>query len=219
MGVLNKWRDQYRMQGAIPFAVWFAKSALGTLRANLCNYHVTYVIERPLDAKIPEVHSKLPVQFVYASANDLMRFQNIRQPWRHYRKILEDRFRSGQTCLLALHENRLLGYVWVTDRPETDRNLGITVRPAAGESYGFDLYVLPEYRKDLIGIDLIRLWLHHARQTGKVKAIGMVSAKNQPMLMTTQIMFRFRRTREVRSIEFFRKWGFVIGEKFLRSEA
>jgi len=215
MGILGKLRHQYQTNGAKEFAIWFTKKALMSLQAYLCDYHTSFVIERAIDEKIPDIHAKLPVRFVHGSVDDLMRFRHIRKPWGHYRKILEDRFRSGRTCILALHENELIGYVWITDRPETDRNLGLTIRPAEGESYGFDLYVLPEYRKDLVGIELIIRWLEHARDGGKTKAIGVVSSKNQPMLVTTRLVFRFRRTREVRSVEFFKRWGYAAGAKEL----
>jgi GNAT superfamily N-acetyltransferase len=212
MGILGKLRDQYQTHGARKFIIWLTKQALKNLHTYLCDYQIIYVIERALDDRMPDVHSKIPTQFVYGSVSDLMRFRYIRKPWRHYRKILEDRFQRGQTCILAFHENMLIGYVWITDRPETDRNLGITINPAEGESYGFDLYVLPEYRKDFVGIELISRWLRDARDAGKTKAIGVVASNNRPMLMTTRLVFGFRRKREVRSMEFFKRWGHVIGE-------
>jgi hypothetical protein len=56
-------------------------------------------------------------------------------------------------------------------------------------------------------------WLRYSREAGRSKAVGVVAAQNQPMLMMTKLLFGFRKTKELRSIEFFRHLGVVISER------
>jgi hypothetical protein len=81
----------------------------------------------------------------------------------------------------------------------------LTIQPQEDESYGFDLFVLPEYRKFLVGYELISRWLQYSKEAGKAKAIGVVATWNKPMQMTTKLVFGFKVIWKVRSVELFKK--------------
>jgi GNAT superfamily N-acetyltransferase len=196
-------------------AVWVMNKAVTSALTAVCRQQTCFIIQRSLDGRLPEMHAKIPLSVRFASIDDLSCFQGIREPWSRYQRIFRERFRRGQTCIISFHQEKAVGYLWMTDIPESDKRLGLTITPDAEESYGFDLYVLPEYRRELVGFDLVSRWLTHARSSGKRRAIGVVASQNQPMLIMTKLAFGFRRAREVRSLEFFRSFGVIIDEKEL----
>lgn len=142
-------------------------------------------------------------------------FRGVLKPWDRFHRLYKERFQRGQTCIICFHRGKAIGYIWISFISETDKHYGLTVKPKNNESYGFDLYVLPEYRKFLVGFELISRWLKFSQDSGKEKAIGMVASYNHPMLVTTKLVFGFKKTKEVRAIEFFRRRGFVISKKDL----
>lgn len=179
----------------------------------IINIRKYYVLEKSLSGKVPFIKAKLAVTFKVAEVEDMDSFKDMLEPWNHWYKIIGKRFEKGQTCIICFHENRAIGYVWISFVPETDRKLGLTVRPRDNESYGFDLFVLPEYRKFLIGYELISRWFQYSKACGREKALGVVVDWNKPMLMTTRLVFGFKVTREIRAVEFFKKRGLIISSK------
>lgn len=212
---VDKIRQYYHENGLSKSALWVTSKSLKSFVTAFVNPRTCYIIEKLLEDKLPNMKAKLDVTFRSGCIEDFESFQYELRPWRRFRKIFSDRFRNGKTCIVCLRQSQAIGYIWITDLTETDKNLGITIRPKNDESYGFDLYVLPEYRKHLVGYELISHWLHQAQEEGKRKAIGIVASYNHPMLMTTKLVFGFKKTKEVRSIEFFRRRGFVIQERDL----
>lgn len=173
------------------------------------------VIGKSLSGEIPFIKAKLDLTFKRAEEQEIDYFRDLLKPWDTWSRITRKRFEKGQTCIMCFHENRAIGYIWISFVPETDRNIGLTVRPRENESYGFDLFVLPEYHKFLVGYELISRWLQYSKASGREKAIGVVAACNKPMQMTTKLVFGFKAIKKIRSVEFFKKRGFIISSRIL----
>ncbi len=201
----------YKENGLLKTMLRVAEKTLGVI-INIRKY---CIIEKSLSGNIPFIKAKLDVTFRMAEVNDMDFIKDMLEPCSVWYRIIKKRFEKGQTCILCFHENRAIGYVWITFVPETDRNIGLTVRPRDNESYGFDLFVLPEYRKFLIGYELISRWFQYSKDSGRGKAIGVVAQWNKPMLMTTKLVFGFKVTRKLRAVEFFKKRGFIISSKII----
>ncbi|MDP2853984.1 MAG: GNAT family N-acetyltransferase [Smithellaceae bacterium] len=174
-----------------------------------------YILEKSLSENVPFIKAKIDVMFRMAEVQDIDYFKDILKPWDYWSGIIKKRFEKRQTCIICFHKNCVIGYVWISFVPETDKTLGLTVRPRDNESYGFDLFVLPEYRKDLIGYELISRWLQYSKAYGREKVIGVVAAWNKPMQMTTKLVFGFKLTKQLRSVEFFKRRGFIISSKII----
>ncbi|MBA4367693.1 MAG: hypothetical protein C0403_08650 [Desulfobacterium sp.] len=199
----------YSENGLVKTVMRVADKLLGII----INIKKSYVIEKSLSGNIPFIEAKIDVMFRMAEIQDVDYFKDILKPWNNWFAIIKNRFEKRQTCILCFHENSAIGYIWISFVPETDKKLGITVRPRDDESYGFDLFVLPEYRKFLIGYELISRWLQYSKASGREKAIGVVAAWNKPMQMTTKLVFGFKVMEKIRSVEFFKKRGFIISSK------
>jgi GNAT superfamily N-acetyltransferase len=170
----------------------------------------SYVIVKDLDREPLYIKAKADLQFKLASPGDFATLKERMLPWKYYKAVYDDRIRRGVTCVIGFVGPQAVGYIWETVLDEKDKNLGFTIKPGRDEIYGLDLYVLPEYRKHLVGYEFISLWLKRAREAGKKRAIGVVEERNKPMLMTTKLVFGFRKTKKMVSLEFFKKMGLLI---------
>ena len=169
------------------------------------------MIEKDLDREPLFIKAKMDIKFKVADPGDFETPQRAHMlPWKYYRAVYDDRIGRGVTCIIGFAGPQAVGYIWLTSFAEKDRKLGFTIKPGQDEIYGLDLYVLPEYRRYLVGYELISLWLKHAYQTGKKRAIGVVAEWNKPMLMTSALVFGFRKTKTMYSLEFFKRIGLLI---------
>jgi ribosomal protein S18 acetylase RimI-like enzyme len=81
---------------------------------------------------------------------------------------------QGDRCLVARHEDRIVGAVWGSStRMNAEPSLGRDLPLAAGESYQFDAYTLPEVRGMGIAPALSVAWLRHLRDEACVAAIRL----------------------------------------------
>jgi ribosomal protein S18 acetylase RimI-like enzyme len=173
-------------------------------------YHRWWLIERDVSLELPETASAGPLEYRVCTAADLPLFRSVRSPWRVWRRIFLDRWHRGQLCIACLDSSAVAGYVWIARTPERDRMIGIKIVPGVDESYGFDLYVKPEYRRRGVAFSLISLWLRDARALGKRRATGIVLDSNTRMLMATILGFGFRRVRRFASIELLGRYGVCV---------
>ncbi len=208
---IRKIGSHYEEKGLVKTMIWIAVKSIRRIIS--INEH--YILEKSLSGHVPFLKAKIDVMFKMAEVNDMDSFKDILEPWNFWYRLTKQRFEKGQTCIICFHENRAIGYVWISFVPETDRKIGLTVRPQDNESYGFDLFVLPEYRKFLIGYELISRWLQYSRESGRENVIGSVAEWNKPMLMTTKLVFGFKVTKILRSVEFFQRRGFIISSKII----
>lgn len=191
--------------------IWRVVRAVLTLTVRI---HRWWIIERDVSLELPEITDDGSLDYRVCTAADLPRFQGIRSPWKVWRRIFLERWRRAQLCIACLDSGAVVGYIWVARMPEHDRALGVTVVPAPDESYGFDLYVKPEYRRRGVGFSLIARWLRDARTLGKRRAVGIVLDWNTPMLAATTLGFGFRRARRLASLELFRAYGICLSGRW-----
>ncbi len=204
--MIGKILNHYRVNGVALTVKWGGRR----IAERLVFLRKSYVVARNLDREPTYIKAKIDVEFKIAGPGDFETLKEHRLPWKYYSSVFEDRINRGVTGIVGFMGSQAVGYIWLTSCREKDRNLGFTITPADDEIYGLDLYVLPEYRKDLVGYELISLWLKQACEAGKKRAIGVVAEWNKPMLMTTRLVFGFRIIKTMYSLEFFKKRGFLI---------
>jgi GNAT superfamily N-acetyltransferase len=210
-GAAAKLRWYYAEHGFPRTLSWASGKFLRNFLSLLVIFRKFYQIERSLEGGFPVFRSRTDVNCRPGSLKDLEPFREVLKPWGKRYRCFERRLKRGQTCLICLHGEKAVGYIWVSFIREGDRNTGITVCPKDDESYAFDLYVLPEYRQYLVGYELLSRWFQYSREAGRLKCFGVVELKNRPMMITTKLVFGFRVVKRMCSLEFFRRWGIVFG--------
>jgi GNAT superfamily N-acetyltransferase len=202
-------RNRIKDAGKRKTGFWIIQRAI----VGIVTIRRSYLFERSLAEEVPKVKSLIRARYEIGqkdSANAFLRSLGIGSLWS---KLTEERLNNGRVGIAASVDGQAVGYIWISFDAEKDKKLGIRVDPKADESYGFDLYVKPEYRRYMIGFGLIAAWLRYSKEMGKKRAIGVVANFNKPMLMAMRLGFGFRRTRIYHSVEFLRWRGILLSKK------
>lgn len=168
------------------------------------------VLERDASAPIPADHSAPALEYRRCTHEDLDAFRALGPRWPLFQRTFDARLSRGQICFGCFDGPRAVGYVWVSSAPERDPAMGLRIRPARDEMYGFDLFVTPEYRRLSVGHSLIRRWLLEARAQNRPRAVGIILSTNRPMQMLTRTGFGFRRVHRIRTAQIGRRFGLVL---------
>jgi GNAT superfamily N-acetyltransferase len=208
--LLKKVRLQCDEKGFTKTVIWVIGRIFRAIQVAFINPKKYYILEKNLSDKFPYIQDKLDNTYEFVKIQHLEQFKEIRRPWRRWLRRFEERLKRGQTCIACFYKEGAIGYIWISLTPETDKNVGLTVRPKENESYGFDLYVVPEYREFLIGFELISQWLRYSKELGRTRAIGIVAQFNKPMWMTMKLGFGFKIIKRFHSLEFFKSRGIIF---------
>lgn len=137
------------------------------------------VLVRPLMNSIHLLETKIDLNYRLAKSHDLMELRNIVLP--SELKHFEKRLSSGRTCLLAIHNDRLIAYAWATDK--IDLNIdNLILRLKRGDVYIDDNYTLPMYRGKGIQTALHLRLLKYMQERNFKRAIVIVATNNFPSL-------------------------------------
>ena len=133
-------------------------------------YRRMYLLRRPLAEPILECPTTLPVEIGWLTLEEVRNYLVFR-PDASVHDVTQQLL-EGDRCLVARHEDRIVGAVWGSStRINTQRSLGRDLPLAAGESYQFDAYTLPEVRGMGMAPALSVAWLRHLRDEACVDAI------------------------------------------------
>ncbi|MBA4141420.1 MAG: hypothetical protein H0X43_00105 [Nitrosospira sp.] len=71
--------------------------------------------------------------------------------------VIHERFKQGAQCLVALKEERFIGFIWLLlgSYQEDEIRARYTPLPAGKAAWDFDVYVAPQFR---VGLTFPRLW-------------------------------------------------------------
>jgi len=135
-------------------------------------YRRLYLLRRPLAEPILDCPTMLPVAIGWLTLEEVQDYVAFR-PDASVHDVTQ-LLLKGDRCLVARHEDRIVGAVWGSStRLNTERSLGRDLPLAAGESYQFDAYTLPEVRGMGIAPALSVAWLRHLRDEACVDAIRL----------------------------------------------
>ena len=133
-------------------------------------YRRLYLLRRPLAEPILDCPTTLPVEIDWLTLEEVQDYLVLR-PEKSGHAVTQQLL-NGDRCLVARHEEQIVGAVWGSStRLNTERSLGRDLPLAAGESYQFDAYTLPEVRGMGIAPALSVAWLRHLRDEACVAAI------------------------------------------------
>ena len=135
-------------------------------------YRRMYLLRRPLVEPILDCPTTLPVAIGWLTIEELQDYL-VFLPDASGHDVTQQLL-NGDRCLVARHDDRIVGAVWESStRANTRQLLGRDLPLAAGEAYQFDAYTLPEVRGMGIAPALSVAWLRHLRDEACVAAIRL----------------------------------------------
>ena len=144
-------------------------------------YRRLYLLRRPLAEPILDCPTTLPVAIGWLTLEEVQDYLVFRPDASGH--DVTQLLLNGDRCLVARHEDRIVGAAWGSStRLNTEPSLGRDLLLAAGESYQFDAYTLPEVRGMGIATALSVAWLWHLRDEACVAAIRLTFPWNEAAL-------------------------------------
>jgi ribosomal protein S18 acetylase RimI-like enzyme len=141
------------------------------------------VFERSLDDAFPEYPPSIPIIVREITQEDIDRFRQPQSLLREHRVAeFAERLKTGRVGVIALADDRVAGYAWLSQGTELDRWLGIEVSMQEGEGYLLDMFIFPHFRRHRIYPSLQLHRFNCLRRLGCRIAYGIVAANNFPAL-------------------------------------
>lgn len=116
------------------------------------------------------VEAAIPVQLSGLLSADVEKYAAA-QP-AHSAHEAATRLEEGASCLLARHEGRIVGSIWVTPDFARIDYLDLTVPLESNERYLHEVYVDPAVRNRLVGVVLLTAMVRDALRDGAPRVIG-----------------------------------------------
>ncbi len=157
-------------------------TALKLLALPFVEFHRAVITRRPLNTAIELPHLDSTVVIRAATLQDHALFETIVPALRARR--FANRIKAGETCLIAVENNRVIAYVWVAtaDSPSTKE---VQLKLGANEVYSWGAYVEPEFRSRGIMRALLAWRNNWLREQGYETLYGWVERTNIRMLKPT----------------------------------
>jgi hypothetical protein len=140
------------------------------------DWQKTILFERSLAEPIKEVIPKIKVNIRQATIDDLIKLKDMVDADKYAR--FQQRFDQGNICFLALDEDKVAAFSWVSFHNEYLSESRIEVRLKDKEAYFFDTFVDPVYRNNGLQTAMIPPRLKFLRDLGYEKVIGLVDDDN-----------------------------------------
>ncbi|MFM7085657.1 MAG: N-acetyltransferase family protein [Cyanobium sp.] len=154
-------------------AFWFGSWAV-------LGYRRLLVLRRPLSTPIPACIPSLPVAIAWLGLNDVIAYQALRSEI--CVEAVTQRLVAGDRCLVAWHEDVIVGVMWGSTIRAQSPYLGRDLELAPGEAFQFDGFTSPAARGQGIAPSLSMAWLRHLREEGHSAAIRLTLPENNAAL-------------------------------------
>jgi len=156
--------------------IYINKNIFGISKAN--------IFELDLEKKYPKVDTGLKLIFRLATKKDIDSMNN-----EHYRydqkskEFAKNRLEKGDRCVLAIHNGRIAGYIWVMKDYIELSPYKFLLLPK-NKAYTYKAFVLNEYRGKRIHSAMYSYVVNMLKKEGKRFAISAVDRDNKPALKT-----------------------------------
>lgn len=134
------------------------------------------IAERLLKEQIQEIEPRIQVTIRKAAENDLNKFKGIVNE----RKLefFRERFRKGRVCFVAVFQEKIVYFGWISFEDEYEDNCQIKVKLNEKEAYWFDCYTVPAYRQNRLHTALTAKVLIYLKNKGYKKVLMLVWNNN-----------------------------------------
>ena len=124
------------------------------------------------------------------------------------------RLESGRAAGIALLDDRVCGYGWLSRQPELDATCGIAISPAEDEGYIYDGFIFSSYRSRRLYEPLLLWRIDRLRKQGCRKVYSIVFSDNARALSVhRQIGFK-----ACGQISFMKALGFRFLRKYVATD-
>jgi RimJ/RimL family protein N-acetyltransferase len=121
------------------------------------------------------------------------------------------RLRTGRVAGIALVDDRVCGYGWLSQQTEVDTTCGIEIAPGKDEGYIYDGFIFSSYRGRRMYGPLLSWRLNWLRKQGCQKAYSIVFSDNAAAL-TAHRRVGFNTCAQIRFVKFL---GFRFRRKYV----
>ena len=106
---------------------------------------IDYLMEKDLEASMPEISLDSDLEWRLAGKDDLPAFKELLPKYRV--KIIKNRFSNGEHCLLALYKGLIVHYCWIVwEDNYYVKELEFEVPVLPDKAYIYDAFTRPGYR-------------------------------------------------------------------------
>jgi GNAT superfamily N-acetyltransferase len=140
------------------------------------DWQKTILFERSLAEPIKEVIPRIKVNIRQATIDDLVKLKDMVDTEKYTR--FQQRLDQGNICFLALDEDKVAAFSWISFHNEYLTESRIEVKLKDKEAYFFDTFVDPVYRNNGLQAAMIPARLKYLRELGFEKVIGLVDDDN-----------------------------------------
>jgi GNAT superfamily N-acetyltransferase len=112
---------------------------------SFCYFHKTFIVfETSLTEPIPEIVIDPRIEIRKARTQDLPKLKKLVPP--DHGKQFERSLTRGDICTIALVDDEIVAYVWVTVQDYSDGMIHRTIHLDPDEGFGYDAYTVPHWR-------------------------------------------------------------------------
>ena len=134
------------------------------------------IYECSLEKSIHRVEPKIKVIIREAAEDDLDKFKVIVNKKKI--EIFRKRFKKNRICFIALDQNKITYFGWISFEDEYETNCQIKVKVNEKNTYWFDCYTVPEYRQNGLHSAVTTKALMYLKDKGCKKVLTLVMKNN-----------------------------------------
>ena len=160
------------------------KKILKYIKAKIFKISKVIIFELALVKSVSKVATELELSFRMASEKDINSMDE-----KHYgydskgKQYSKDRLAKGDKCILALHNDKIIGYIWLMkDHMELSQYNHIPL--PKNKAYTYNGFVLKKYRGKRVHAAMYAYIVDMLKKDGKRFVISEVDEANKPALKT-----------------------------------
>jgi hypothetical protein len=150
-----------------------------------CSYHSLYYFEKNLRLFNDQDSVKAEIDLLIREAT-IEDINNIlKQVGESDSKMINNYLKNESTCFVALYENKIIGYSWISFKKVLFCGLPLRSLSKTGV-FGFGGFVFPEYRNKKVFEALISYYCREMKRQGFIFVGNFVVRNNLPALKARQ---------------------------------
>jgi len=134
------------------------------------------IYEHLLEIPIEEIEPKIKVIIRAAVEEDIDKFKEIVNERKI--KLFRERFKKNKICFIALDQEKIAYFGWISFDDEFESIFQIRVKVADKEAYWFDCHTIPEYRHNGLHSAITIKALIYLKDKGCKKVLTHVMKNN-----------------------------------------
>jgi len=151
------------------------KNILGILKA--------YIFEFNLQNPEPQRDCLLRISLRIATETDIMNLDGELYDYnKNAKKYSQDRLKKGDKCILAIHNGKIVGYLWTMADSKMEVGQSKFIDISKNRAYSYKAFVLKEYRGMRIQGEMYAYLIKLLKKDGKKYSIITIDSNNKPSL-------------------------------------